>query len=253
MSTSFIPAIITATVAFIAAVVAQWLSHFFSRKRESVKDYKEINQELIFPSLNDIILFIETEIHYRKGHDVEITINTEQLIESIQSKISYGNSDLINSIYRYRNSISYFDGRGEAENMSIFEVFFSFLDYAYEVMKKSNYSDSYLLNIIRKNQKLYGMSFILTDLVGKEQAIYILSHKWLWSSNFLEKVSIGNIKKIIENYNDSTIDYHELICFISLIKIGFEESPDIETFDNLMNSIEDIIKELKNRWRNSEG
>lgn len=77
-------AILTATVAFVAAVCAQWISHLFSKLRERTKENNEIIQELILPNINDVILYLETETHYRKEHDVEIEIKPEEELRELK-------------------------------------------------------------------------------------------------------------------------------------------------------------------------
>ncbi|WP_144788228.1 hypothetical protein [Lysinibacillus fusiformis] len=245
MVPSLVPAIITATVAFIAALIAQFLSHHFSRKREEIKEYKQVNQELIFPNLNDVILFIETETHFRKGHDVEETIDPNKIIKEFQSKISYGNTSLISALHRYRNSFAYFDGRGEGQNMRTFEVFFTYLGYAEESLKKSNIHDDYLLKLIKNNQKIYGISFLLADLIGKEKTFQLLSHRWLWSYDFLDRISTSLLEELIANYNNHSVDNHKLMCFINVIKEGFYESSDLEGMGYLKDLVEEMIESVK--------
>ena len=246
MVPSLVPAIITATVAFIAAIIAQFLSHHFTRKREEVKEYKQVNQELIFPNLNDVIIFIETETNFRKGHDVEETVDPNKIIKEFQSKISYGNTSLITALHRYRNSIAYFDGRGEAQNMRTFEVFFTYLGYAEESLKKSHFDDDYLLKLIKDNQKIYGISFLLADLIGKEGTFKLLSHRWLWSYDFLDRISISLLEELITNYNNNSVDNHRLLCFVNVIKEGFYESSDLEGMDILKDLIGKMIEFANN-------
>ena len=85
-------AIFSAIVAFLAAMVAQWISHRLTIKRENQKYNNEVIQEYILPRLNDVMLYIDTETHFRKGHDVEVEVKPEEIIKNIEYKVKYANT-----------------------------------------------------------------------------------------------------------------------------------------------------------------
>ncbi|RAU91039.1 hypothetical protein [Paenibacillus sp. YN15] len=130
---NYIPAIITASVALIAAVGTQFISHFLTAKREKDKENKSIYQEFITPFLSDVLFYFSTETDWRKEHDVERTIDRDQVVQQIAEKISFGDSNLINAIFDYTSSITFFDGRGESKNTSVLIVFFWYLNYSFHI------------------------------------------------------------------------------------------------------------------------
>lgn len=222
-----------------------------TRKHEQIRENKEVSQHLILPYLNEVILYIELNTDYRKETGVRmLEINEDEVINNIQKNIRYGNAKLMNVLYRYYHTVAYFEGRGEAKNLLTFEVFYRYLDYDYETMEKSDFKDEQLLDTILKNQKIYGMAFVLTSILGKEEALKILSHKWIWSQDFLNKVSLYLLDDLINNYNNSTMEEHKLLKLLSILKQDFQESEEIDRFQELRNYLEEAFMIVERRWLN---
>ncbi|MDR7003083.1 hypothetical protein [Neobacillus niacini] len=195
----YTPAIITASVALIAAVGAQFISHRLTAKREKSKEYKTIYQEFISPTLNDVLFYFSTETDWRKGHDVERTINSEKVIEHMSEKISYGDSNLINALYNYTSSITFFDGRGEAKNIRTLIAFYWYLNYAHDVISHLNNPNKELLDRIAYTQKMYALWTILTDTLDFNTSTRILSWKWAWEhKEFLNSWSDKALAQILD-------------------------------------------------------
>lgn len=236
---------------FIIFIILQGISYIQMKKREKSKEYKKISQQFIFPFLNEALLFIEIKTDYRKETNIQIIdVDAEEVITKIQKKISYGNAKLMNALYRYYNTAAYFEGRGEAKNLATYEVFYHYLNHAYETIEKSEFKDEQLLNTILKNQKIYGIAFVLTSILGNEEALKILSHKWLWSHNFLNKIPLHLLEDLMNNYNNSIMEEHKLLKFLSVIKEDFHESPEIDRFQELKNYLEEACVIVERRWLN---
>lgn len=190
-----------------------------------MKSNNEIIQEYILPNLNEVMLYIDTETHFRKGHDVEVEVIPEEIIKTIESKVKYANKYLVNALFDYQNSYSYFDGRGEAKNLAIFKVFYFFLDYSLAILKKSSFENEYLLSKISKRLKLYGISFILTDLVGKEETINVLSYNWAWRSDAFDRIPIHQLERILKDYEKEPVNAsHEMVQLINVIEKEYKQS-----------------------------
>lgn len=239
------------TIICIALVLLQGFSYMKTRKHEKLRERREVSQHLIFPFLNEVNLYIELNTDYRKETGVRmIEIDEDKIIRNIQKNIRYGNAKLMNALYRYYHTIAYFEGQGEAKNLLTFEVFYHYLDYAYQTIKKSDFKDERLLDTILKNQKIYGIAFVLTSILGKEEALKILSHKWLWSHGFLNKVSVILLDDLINNYNNDTIEENKLLKLLSILKQDFHESEEIDRFQELKNYLEEALMIVERRWLN---
>lgn len=250
MSTTTITILLTATFVLLTTIV-QMLIYVHFRKREKLKEYNQINQELVFPYLNEVLLYIEMQTDRRKEHGIEmIHIHQDQLITKIHEKANLGNSKLLNALFRYFKTISYFEGHGEGKNLATYEVLFYYLEHAFESIKYSNYADKDLLDNIKTNEKIVGIAFVLTSLIGKDEAIKILSHKWLWSTSFLKEISTDLLGDLISNYNSSKMDKEKLLMFLSTINNGFFESTEEEQFPELKGYIDEAMLIVNQRWVN---
>lgn len=219
--------------------------------KEKLVESKQTIQQLILPHLNEVMLYIEMQTDHRKEYGIEmIHIQQDQLIAKIHEKAHLGNGKLFSALFRYFKSISYFDERGEAKNLAMYEVLFHFLHLASESLEKSPLNNDDLLVHIRKNKKIAGIAFVLTTLIGKEEAMKILSHKWLLSSEFLDSISQQLLDEIMTNYNENKIDSDKLLTFLSTIKVGFFESTEEDHFVELKTYIEEAMTTVKERWEN---
>lgn len=250
MNLTTLAVLLTAIFIFLTTIVKGFI-YVHSKKGEKIRDYKQINKELVFPYLNDVLLYIEMQTDSRKEHGIKmIYIEQDQLIAKIHEKVSYGNSKLLNALFRYFKSISYFEGHGEAKKLATYEVLFYYLDHAHDSLVNSQYDDADLLVNIRNNEKIVGIAFVLTSLIGKEEAIKILSHKWLWSPSFLKKISTELLGDLISNYNASKMDKQKLLTFLSTIRNGFFESTEEDHFTELKEYIEEAMMIVDQRWVN---
>lgn len=234
-------------------IMTLFIQVIISIKNEKIREYKIKNEQFILPYLNDVLLYIETETDYLKGNGVDVNIDPHKVIKNIQGKSRYCDAKVMNALYRYRNASLYFEGKGEARSLTIYEVFFFYLGSAYESFQKSKYADKELYYTIVTNQKIYGMAFVLTTLFGKEEALKILSHKKLWKPNFLDKLPIDLLEDLIVNYNSSTMEEHKLLVFLSTLKTDFFELVESERIADLKEYIEEAIVSVKDRWVNYSG
>lgn len=248
MGVSFVAVMLGCIILFI---LSQGFLYMRTKRQEKSREYKEISQQLIIPYLNEVVLYIDIKTDHRRETGVQmLEVNSEEVISKIQEKISFGNAKLMNALYRYYNTVAYFEGRGEAKNLATYEVFYHYLDHAYNTIEKSDFKDDQLLDTILKNQKIYGIAFVLTTILGNDEAIKILSHKWLWSHNFLNKIPLHLLEDLINNYNNSTMEEHKLLKLLSIIKQDFHESPEIDRFQELKNYLEEAVVIVEKRWLN---
>jgi len=240
-----------ALTVFVMFILSQMVLYIQIKRMEKAKEYKEITQDYILPYLNEIFLFLELKLDVRKETGVPmIDINPEEIVTKLQEKIRYGNARILNALYRYFNSAAYFEGRGEAKNLATYDVFYHFLDHAYHIIEKSGFKDEELLGNIEKWQKIYGMAFVLTSILGNDEAIKILSFRWLWSPDFLNKIPFHLLDDLIDNYNHSTMEEHKLLEFLAILKKDFQKSPEIDRFQELKNYLEEAFMIVEKRWLN---
>ncbi len=241
MNMTFISLLIITLITYI-------LTHFFLISKEKVTQYKKIHEHFILPYVNDVLLFIESETQDVVGDKAMVEVNSDKIIKQIQKKASYGNLKLVHALYRYKNTFSYFVGKGEAKSLPTYEVFYIYLQYAKDHLQKNKHTDKLLLERIGKKQKLYGIAFVLTTILGKDEALKILSHKRLWAQSFLDKLSTELLEDLMDNYNHAKMDEHKLLTFLSIVKGDLFEIKESHYFIEIKGYIDEAIMTVKDRW-----
>ncbi|MFC5559356.1 hypothetical protein ACFPN4_09640 [Ureibacillus thermophilus] len=74
------------------------------------------------------------------------------------------------------------------------------------------------------------MAFVLTSILGNDEAIKILSYKWIWSEEFLNKIPLYLLDDLLRHYNRSTMEEHKLLEILAIIKKDFQKSSENERF-----------------------
>lgn len=225
MNEDYIPAIITASVALIVTIGAQFLSHWLTKYREAKKDRDAIYQEFIYPILPQVLLYYDTETNFRKGHDVEKEIDVEILLEKISNKVSFGNMKLLSAYYDIKKSKHFFDGRGYGEERNTLRFMFWYLDYTLEILNKKKPKTEDLLSEIKTTQKLYGIWFLLSEVSEFNLATEAMMFDFYLSNNILQDIRIENIKELVELSSDSGL-YKRREEFVKLIIEKWELESD---------------------------
>lgn len=201
---NFIPAIITASVALIAATGAQILSHILTARRSRREKERDIYQEFIFPFLSKVLLYYSTETNFRKLHDIEKAVDLDNLINDISSKVSYGNLKLLSCQYEIEKTDHFFDGRGGSKERNVLRFLFWFLDYCYEVISnmkdvEDNVHEKMLKEIIEK-QKLYGIWILVSEeyhLPYSDDVIEFMKYDFFYF-DLIPEYSIGLIRELVD-------------------------------------------------------
>ncbi|MEC3884596.1 hypothetical protein VKA52_12755 [Halobacillus sp. HZG1] len=229
----YIPAIITASVALLAAIGAQFLSHFLNSKREKNKEKSEVYQEFIYPFLPEVLLYYHTETNFRKGHDVEKEVSLNSLLEKISLKVSYGNMKLLTYYYEARKYEYFFDGRGWSKERNLLRFLFWFLDYSANILKGMKPREEEMYKEVIKTQKLYGIWVLVSEELEFDNSIEFMKYDFLLSDQFLKEINLKRLKKLVDN--DFPQDDDRIRLLKEIISV-FEEE-DIGTFP--------ILDELK--------
>lgn len=231
---SYTPAIITASVALIAAILAQVLSHYLNIRRENINAAKSNYQELIAPILLEVFAYIDIETNYRKGHDVEGEVDKDKLISHIENNIKYGSSNLINALEETKKHQYYFDGRGLDADIQHYYLFFFFLDDLLELHRKSKNK------ILNKNLKerviyyqlMYGLWFsIANSLASVEDATLVIKHKWTFKN---EKIKKRHLKELKESFNKNWNSKMTALIIKDLLR----EDSLVSEFEHVISSLE---------------
>lgn len=204
MDQAYIPAIITASVAFIVGVGAQFLSNWLTSRREKKKYYREVYENFISKFLMDVLLYFDTHTSPRKMHDVEQEINISNVISNMEAIIHYGNNKLQSSFLEYKTRNHFYDPVGNLKERVELKICFYFLIYTVHVFKKIDFKLSYRMEgHLINNIKGYGYWIIDSEVNGYDKDLQSMYTLGMVNPNALVSISIRSIIKYVENDDDT--------------------------------------------------
>lgn len=227
MNEQFIPAIITASVALLAAIGAQLLSHYLNSRRENKKYDNEVYQEFIYPFIPEVLFYYHTETHFRKGHDVEQEVNIHELLEKVSKKVSYGNMKLLTYFYETKKYDFFFDGRGWSKERNMLKFLFFYLDYSVQILKNRKQREQLMIDEVIKVQKLYGIWLIFAEEMEFDIASDFMRYDFLLRDCFLSEISTKNLRTLVE---DDTFENSNKIDFLKSVVSEFQHDGDVSSF-----------------------
>lgn len=198
MNEAYIPAIITASVALIAAAGAQFLSHYLNKRREDKKENNEIYQEFIYPFLPEVLLYYVTETDFMKGKDLEKEVDLQNLLERISQKVSYGNTKLLSSYYQIKKMEHFSDGRGYTRERNILRFMFWYLDYAFAILNQKKSKEEKLVDEVKRIQKLYGLWAIIAEEVEYNLASELMMYDFNFNQDFFLNLDMKTLRELVD-------------------------------------------------------
>ncbi|MDQ0885917.1 hypothetical protein QFZ81_001005 [Paenibacillus sp. V4I9] len=194
-SNPYLTSIVTASVAFAAAVVAQIISHWLTKKRENIKYNKEVYQKLYAPILFELYVYLDVKTAYTRVHDIkpgiEVSVIKENILKHINVNLMYGTPQIISAFH----NVKYYDYHedlcvGNLQSIAEIELFWCMLDQLYRLNEKTKLFDPINKNTLVKYKFHYILWAIISKLRG-EDAYYILTYK----HNLHFDKSIGELYK----------------------------------------------------------
>lgn len=179
-SNPYSASIITASATFVAAVIAQIISHWLTRKRENHKYHKELYQKLYAPILFELYVYFDIRTAFRRSHDIkdglEASVIKNNIIKHISDNLMYGTPQVISAFHKVRYLDYHEDFKGNRQSIAEIELFWKTLDQLARLNKKTKLFDSFNKNTLLKYNLYYLLWAIISELRG-EDAYSILSYK----------------------------------------------------------------------------
>ncbi|WP_025783340.1 hypothetical protein [Sporosarcina sp. D27] len=199
---SYIPAIITASVAFLAAIIAQVVNNYFVISRDNKNYHKQIHSNLISNYLANILRNIYL---YNKPFDEKNNIfpDLHNTILLMEKDLKYFNPKLQSrySIYTVNRFLS--DANSNIEKRLEFEIAFYFLQYAKEIFIKSNIqTEEDFIEMLNYAAKNFAYLAICTELEGYNIAKNNLISINQFSIDVLEVYTIEELSNIMNDYEN---------------------------------------------------
>ncbi|MBP3950322.1 hypothetical protein [Bacillus suaedae] len=167
--------LITASSTFLAAALAQIISHQLTKRREYQNNIREIYQSLYSEILLDIYFYFEIKTHFRRYHDVREGVNEEEIFDKIQKHVrgnlKYAGPDVIFQLEAYASHEYFEDGKGN-ENESKYLLIHALLNELITHQKNTKMLNRASLKKLKLYRLYYLMlSFINSTLVDEQMTI----------------------------------------------------------------------------------
>lgn len=249
------PALITSSTAilgaFIGAIVAQYLSHRLTLKRERIKHLSEIYYKLFSPIVFEIYSYIDIRTHFRRGHDINPDVSEEliysQIFDHMESNLMYASPKLKKAFHEVKKSKYSFDGSGFMTQLNELIFLLTILEDLYSLESDLKIYDEENINGLINN-KIYLIIWALLLYISSEesQALEVVKYKWLLDDAKLNEKNYKVIKKHYgfrilneQKNNKNTFSASNFIQFIKDELIVRQEDKDM--FDTIINNNIEVI------------
>ncbi|MED4634998.1 hypothetical protein P9443_19180 [Peribacillus frigoritolerans] len=168
----YIPAIITASVALLAAIGAQFLNSWLTYRRENKKYKKEVYEKFISEHLMDILAYPRALTRVMSEKDIKKEVNISIIIDDMFKKVHYGDERLQSAFLNYKTIKYYTENNwAEIEKSSQFRILYYFLLYSNEIFEKIGFKlDTDVKSQLKSTIKEYAFLYIYTEKLGYEEA-----------------------------------------------------------------------------------
>lgn len=200
--TSYIPAIITASVALIAAVLAQVLNNWLTYKRENKNYLKEVYGNFISKFFADIITFVHVNSTPGRGHETKGEVDISAVLEEMFKVVHYGDRH-IQALHLEYNTWRYMeDNKGDSEAILQLKICYHFLLYSKTIFNKIDFPlELTTIHTLNYSIKAYGYLYICSEIKGFEEAVNDLTSIEMFGLGSLSNLSIWQIHELVTSDN----------------------------------------------------
>lgn len=199
---SYIPAIITASVALIAAVLAQVLNNWLTHRRESKKYLKEVYGNFISKFFADIITYAYVNATPGKGHETKGEVDISAVLEEMFKLIHYGDKHL-QALHLEYNTWRYMeDNKGDMKEIIQFKICYYFLLYSKEILGKINFPlEATIYHTLNHSIKEFGYLYVCANLKGINETINDITSIRFFGLVSLKNLSLKQIHEVVTSDN----------------------------------------------------
>jgi hypothetical protein len=242
--------IIGAFIGAMAAILAQLVSHYFTKRRESDKYNKEIYQKLYAPILLDIYAFYDIKTNFRRGHDINDWINEDdirnKIITHIGTNLMYAEPVLISAFHEVKKYEYYEDFSGFYYLVKDYDLLLIVL----ETLEKLSIKNKLFNKEISQTINRYKIKYLLWKatmhiLQDSNKSIEIMSLDFMFDSTKYKRSIYKKMKNI---YNKSTLKEKVIFYWYKIIKRKYNNSTTIEHLKAMLQLI--IRKENWDQFSN---
>ncbi|MFU7590089.1 hypothetical protein ACMX9J_14285 [Priestia sp. RMT2NF4] len=196
---AYIPAIITASVALIVGVGAQFLNSWLTARRENKKYRREIYEEFISEFFVDILTYVSVKTQPRSDHDVKLDVkDISTTVENMFKKIHYGDRHLQSLNLAHKTSSHLEDFKGDSQETLQIKIFYFFLIYSKKIFKKTSFKlDKSVKFQLDHSIREYAYWYIYAETRDFHEAPNKLKSLTMCSEQILQRYSLKYFRKLI--------------------------------------------------------
>lgn len=200
------PVLITSTTAilgaFIGAIVAQYLSHRLTLKRERSKQISEIYYKLFSPIVFEIYSYIDISTHFRRGHDINLDVNEIEIyikiFNHVESNLMYASPRLKKAFHTVKKTKYSFDGSGFMSRIDELLLLLTLLEELHFLEKSLKIYDEENINDLLSNKSyLLIWALVLYIYSDDAEALEVIKYKWVFDET---KLNEKNYKEMKQKY-----------------------------------------------------
>ncbi|MEK4978154.1 hypothetical protein [Bacillus sp. FSL K6-6540] len=198
------PALITSSTAilgaFIGAIVAQYLSHKLTLKRERTKQLSEIYYKLYSPIIFEIYAFIDICTHFRRGHDINSDVDEaaiyDKIFNHVEANLMFASPRIKKAFFDVKKSKYSFDGSGFMSKISELLFLLNLLEDLHHLVIKTSIYDKENQNDLMAN-KIYLLTWALLLYIcaDEAEALETIKYKWLFDKSLLTEKNYKQMKQ----------------------------------------------------------
>ncbi|GLY12677.1 hypothetical protein [Pseudobacillus badius] len=195
---TYIPATITASVALIAAVGAQFVNNWLTHRRENKKYLRAVYEEFISEFFADVITYAYASSSSGKGYNIKEEVDISSVLNNMFKKVHYGDKDLQSLHLEYKTWKYMDDVRADTEVIIQLKICYFFLLYCRKVFKKIGFDlKSDATHALFYNIKLFAYLYICSESRDYEKAVNSMNTITMFKVSILENYSLRYLHKLV--------------------------------------------------------
>ncbi|WP_339220467.1 hypothetical protein [Paenibacillus sp. FSL H8-0332] len=234
-----------ASIGASAALTAQIVSHWLTKRREKEKNVREIYQKLYAPVILDVISYFDIATNFRKMHDIKDNVSEQTIQENIKKHVAnnlmYASPRLLNSLHNVKKN-DYYEDFSDGESMlRELEMFLITLDELLKHSKKMEFFDEDFKRNIVRYEVLYIVWMASLSFFGSfNVATQFISYNFYFDKQFS---NIKTFEKVNNLYYDKKTKVGRLKEFFCKNRKNQYKRYTRAEFETLLTFVWDIEKD----------
>lgn len=190
---------LTIIATLVAAIIAQFISHWFTIKREKKKDFMQKYQDIYASSISPLSNYMDIKTNPRRLHDLHYHVSEDELINiairNLIENIKHSSPTLLRVYSRYCGYEYYEDGFGTKEEADKHALIYFLLE---DLISSSRWTGTFSRtdrNRLKKLKYYYGIATLALQYFDMSDTVQILVMENF--SGVRKKIRLRNFSRVI--------------------------------------------------------